>query len=412
MPVFFIHLKRLSFDAEGTVLVIANVTQLRLAQIQMQQQQKLESIGVLTSGVAHDFNNCLAIISASHERLEMEGVVNKHLGFAQVAARRAMDVVSQLLIFSAQTDHTLTEVNTQDILQEVIKLVPLIMDRNFEVRLIVEGDFIILCEESLLQNALVNLMMNAYHASPENRLGVLTITQRKATQKELNKLDTNYDTAVVIEYRDNGRGIPDTIVDKIFEPFFTTRTAGQGTGLGLSVVYGFVIKLGGVISYTRVQPSGACFKLVLPAKESITQESVDKDLEGSFAVMKGSVLLVDDEAVLAQIISASLELQGLIVTTVNSVSEACALLDSAHRPFDVIISDLRLLDGDGLDVLRKARQMGWKSRGILISGFADYPPSYEKELTFKFLQKPFSLKVLNECLSEEIEILNSELLTH
>jgi len=325
-------------------------------QSQLIQSQKLESIGTLAGGIAHDFNNILSsIIGFTELALDdaPKGTSQEdNLQEVCTAAKRARDLVKQILAFASQSDEDRKPIRVDAIAKEVIKLVRSTIPTTIEIKENIESDSLIMGNATQVHQLLMNLCTNAAHAM-EDVGGILEV---RSTDVELNEQSSlpllrlksgNY---MKITVSDTGHGIPQDILGSIFEPYFTTKGPGEGTGMGLAMVHGIVESYGGQITVDSALGEGTTFKIYLPItrKKGIQRQYEPEQLPTGTE----KILFVDDEAPIAKMGSQSLERLGYSVTTRTSSVEALELFRSKFGDFDLVITDMTMpnMAGDKLAV--------------------------------------------------------------
>lgn len=367
-------------DAEGrsrgAVMVVRDVTRARQAEGQLRQAQKLESVGQLTGGVAHDFNNILTVILGTSDLLIEATQLNPKLAkMAEtigVAALRGAQLTSQLLSFARkqalQPAHT--DVNT--VVGEVARLLKPTLGENVEIETALAAEaWHSLIDPSQLSTALLNLAVNARDAMPDG--GKLTLETANVV------LDAEYASAhsevmpgdyVMVAFSDTGGGIPEEILNRVFEPFFTTKAEGKGTGLGLAMVYGFVKQSGGHIKIYSEVGHGTTVKLYLPRSVEAGQEQVptppDADPQG-----QETILLVEDDPLVRAYAAAVLSSLSYNVLEAANGPEAIALVEAGAR-FDLLFTDV-IMPG-GMNGRQLAAELSSRMPGIKIlysSGYTE-----------------------------------------
>ncbi len=383
---------RAFFDASGKVTgfqgVGRDVTELRRLREQLVQAQKMEAIGLLAGGVAHDFNNLLqAMLTAAgslrhsyatHER--GEAVV----GEIEQDIHRAAQLTRQLLLFARRETARPEALDLNALVRGVDVLLRRFIRENitFEIELC-EGVLPVRADLGHMEQAIVNLVVNACDALPDGGRLVL------ATGRDGNR-------SAWFAVRDSGPGIPEDLRGRIFEPFFTTKGSEQGTGLGLPVVLGIVQQNGGTIDVGEAPEGGAEFKVTLPLMMELVLESLVPS-PPRMLVQEGPdrrILLVEDAVGVRDWLGEALTLLGYRVTAVGSVKEALSVL--GDHTFDLVLSDVLLPDGSGLDVIRQVETLSPVPALILISGYSrdDVLRREVMQGNVRFLQKPFGLDAL------------------
>ena len=401
---------------DGDVLVyIVDQTEQKNLEQQFVQSQKMQAVGQLAGGIAHDFNNLLtAIIGYSDLLLQHHQAGDR--SFADIMqikqnANRAANLVRQLLAFSRRQTLNPTVLDLTDVLAELANLVRRLIGEKIDLKMVQGRDlWHVRVDQGQLEQVIVNLAVNARDAMPDG--GTLTVrTENVSLRQETKK--TGFETMpageyVLVEVSDTGMGIPQENLVKIFEPFFTTKKVGQGTGLGLSTVYGIIKQTGGFIFPESAVGRGAIFRIYLPrhdapleAREKPTGEPRgQRDLTG-----KGIVLLVEDEAPVRRFASRALENKGYTVLAAESAEEAMGILAKHDGGIDLIITDVVMPGMDGPTLVAHAHKARPGMRVIYISGYAEevFEHSLDPTVKFSFLPKPFSLKELAGRVKEVMD---------
>jgi CheY-like chemotaxis protein len=321
---------------------------------QVRQAQKLEAIGQLTGGVAHDFNNILTVITGSIEMLS-DGVQDRPL-LAQIAtmigaaATRGADLTQRLLAFARQQPLRPRSTDINALVVDAAGLLRPTLGEQIEIESMLAHDAApALIDPSQLSTAILNLALNARDAMPEG--GKLTLETRNVV------LDADYagqnndvepGNYVMIAVSDTGEGIPGTLLDKVFEPFFTTKEVGKGSGLGLSMVYGFVKQSHGHIKIYSEQGHGTTVKLYLP-RASATAET---DAEARFAELglseNGSadetILIVEDDVMVRDYVVKQIDRLGYRTLSAGNAAEALAIIDGPGN-IDLLFTDVIMPGG-------------------------------------------------------------------
>jgi PAS domain S-box-containing protein len=344
----------ISFDAapmyeDGKVKAVAyaltDITESNKLEQQLRQAQKLDAIGQLTGGVAHDFNNMLTVITGTIDILA-EGVADKPelLAIANLiseAADRGADLTGHLLAFARKQPLQPRKTDIRQVATEAANLLRPTLGEQIEIEWRLQEDaWPAIVDPAQLITAILNLAFNARDAMPEG--GKLTIETANVF------LDEAYASAhsevtpgayVMIAMSDTGPGIPAPIRDKIFEPFFTTKEPGKGTGLGLSMVYGFVKQSGGHIKLYSEEGHGTTFKIYLPRDRSLTDEAADIVLPSRLEGGSETILIVEDDATVRASVTTQLGSLGYKVIAASNAQEALAIVDSGAA-FDLLFTDV------------------------------------------------------------------------
>jgi signal transduction histidine kinase len=387
----FVPLRMLSDrGARMLVAVVREVTEHRVLEAQLLQSRKLEAVGQLAGGVAHDFNNMLAGIMGYAELLKLRA---KDTDTAHAASEivsiseHAAELTARLLAFSRRKKAQSAPTDVHELAERVCGILKHTVDRRIEVRLdgdrrgccVVEGD------PAQLESALLNLALNARDAMPEG--GTLTLRMRCVVPDAVlrDKLPApQAETYVQLEVEDTGEGIDPAILDRIFEPFFTTKAPGRGSGLGLAAVYGAVSAHHGLVDVRSTLGQGTCFRLLLPCAGQAVRAKLE---EATHMVAPGGhVLVVDDEQAVRQTATLCLEEAGYRVSGAADGRAALELVRSGAR-FDLVLLDMIMPVMGGAEVLRELRRVAPGLPVLIASGYS--PGEAEVAGADGFLQKPY-----------------------
>jgi signal transduction histidine kinase/CheY-like chemotaxis protein len=334
--------------------MVQRFQEMEATEAQVRQAQKMEAIGQLTGGVAHDFNNILTVITGSIEMLS-DGVQDRPL-LAQItamigaAATRGADLTRHLLAFARQQPLQPRSTDINALLADVAGLLRPTLGVQVEIETMLAGDAApVLIDASQLSTAILNLALNARDAMPDG--GKLTLETKNvvldAGYAGLNT-DVQPGNYVMIAVSDTGEGIPGSLLDKVFEPFFTTKGLGKGSGLGLSMVYGFVKQSNGHIKIYSEEGHGTTVKLYLPQAES----SPEMDEDGPFAEFglrdgeqgDEAILIVEDDVMVRDYVVAQIERLGYRTLVAGDAVEALAIIDGSDH-IDLLFTDVIMPGG-------------------------------------------------------------------
>ena len=397
-----------SNQPKSILIINTDISEKRKLETQFLRAQRLESIGTLAGGIAHDLNNVLTPILVSLKLLrELKGETpDEVLDTLESSAHRGAAIVQQVLSFARGVEGEKSVLQVKHPLNEVLKIAKDVFPRTIEIRSFFDTElWPVNGDATQLHQVFMNLVVNARDALPSG--GRLQVEARN-TQIDENyarmQPDARPGPYVVISFEDTGNGIPPGVLSKIFEPFFTTKEIGKGTGLGLSTALGIVRSHGGFLSVYSEIGKGSCFKIYLPAvvSESRAEESTDGN---AYPQGHGElVIVVDDEAAIREIIKVTLENNGYRVAIANDGTEAVAKFATQNRKVHVVMVDLMMPFMDGISTIRALQKMDPAVRFIAISGLMDHARiSQLKEVgDVHFLAKPFTteqvLKLLGEVL--------------
>jgi signal transduction histidine kinase len=360
------------------------------------RNEKLASLGQLAAGVAHEINNPLAAIQTAAELLNDDGIGvddPEPLQIIRSEARRVGQIVRRMLDFVRPTDVSVTAVDLAELVSATVRL-RAGDQAAARIRTVVRLDGLppVAADRGQLQQVVLNLVVNAEHA-----------LAKTAAERMIEVSGDVVGTDVVVRFRDTGSGIAPEHLGRVFDPFFTTKPPGVGTGLGLSVSYGIVRELGGTIGVESVPGTGTTFVVRLPASPAPTRVAPAADVAAALRVDGPlSVLLVDDEPSIRELVSRFLRRRGHEVDT--AVNGRAALDALANRAYDVILTDLKMpeLDGEEFYARLLAMDAVLPKRVLFMSGdtVADATRDFLTRSARPFLSKPFDLEVLASRVAE------------
>ena len=379
---------------------------------QLQQAQRLESIGTLASGIAHDFNNILGIIlgySSLLERLREDP--QRHSESVEAikkATQRGADLVKQLLVFARKHEALLESLSVNALITEITKLLKETFPKTISISTFLQQDLpTLVADVSQIHQVLLNLLVNARDAIPDQ--GSISITTKtiegdtiisrfpKATARQY----------IQIEVTDTGIGMDEATHLRIFEPFFTTKGPGKGTGLGLAVVFGIIEHHSGFIDVRSALGEGTIFNVYLPIPERTIKEVQEARKIQELTGGTETILIIEDEEMLRELLRSSLVLQGYTVLTAQDGKQGVEIYQSHQKEIAVVVSDIGLPFLGGHEVFNRIRKINPKAKVILASGF--FEPEIRSEMykagLKEFIQKPY---LLGEVLQKIREVIDNE----
>ena len=382
--------------------------QMRL-EAQVAAATRMQSVGQLAGGVAHDFNNLLtAVLALTDQLLERQidaGPDRDALLEIRRNGERGASLVAQLLAFARRQPQRRQLLDIRQLVEGLRPLLAQLLGPAIELEIAASpGRFAVKADPGQMEQVIVNLAVNARDAMKGN--GRLVISIADVPRREVKALGHDIIPEidhVAIDVIDTGSGIPPGIIGKIFEPFFTTKAQGQGTGLGLSTVYGIVKQSDGYI-FARPGPGGrgTTFSIYLPGRPARGLTSAAKIVEAGEATPGPTglnVLLVEDEAAVRTVFARGLERQGCIVTTAADAVAALALLRDGLAP-DVMVSDVMMPGIDGVELAIEAAKLRPGLGIVLMSGYAELPRHRAADARgIRFLAKPFALGELLSAIT-------------
>ncbi|MGR3503727.1 ATP-binding protein [Pseudaestuariivita sp.] len=410
-----VTLKRTIEQGEpGLVAVLNDATELKTLEAQFVQSQKMQAIGQLAGGVAHDFNNLLTAISGHCDLLLLkhDQQDSDYADLVQIHqnANRAASLVGQLLAFSRKQTLRPEILDLRECVSDMAHLLNRLVGERVQLKLLHGPDVAsIRADRRQLEQVMMNLVVNARDAMPEGgEIRIETEHHVLTVPLERERAVVPPGAYVAIRVIDEGHGIPADKLQKVFEPFFTTKRTGEGTGLGLSTVYGIVKQTGGFIFVESRLNVGTEFTVLLPANaegaESAEAQSPAAKAPTTARAGEGSVLLVEDEAPVRAFASRALRLRGYTVVEADSAETALDLLEDAALEIDLFVTDVVMPGLDGPTWVRKARETRPDVSVIFVSGYAEdaLTDSQQKVPNSTFLPKPFSLGELTDAVHRQL----------
>ncbi len=355
----------------------------------LRQAQRMEAVGQLTGGIAHDFNNVLAVIGGNLQliarRAEGNADIRRLVTAAERATERGARLTASLLSFAGEQRLRPEEVDLNELVREAAPMLRRTLHGRMELGLdLAPGQLVALADSAQFQAALLHLVINARDASPPGRR--LTIATSLVATDEA----APSDPFACVRVSDTGPGMTPEVAARAFEPFFTTREVGQGSGLGLSQVYGFAHQSGGSASIEQPEGGGVAVSLLLPAAPTPAAEAAPPvDQEPAFA---GRVLLVEDDADVREVLKESLAASGWEVTQAADGAAACEVLEQ-DVPLDILVSDVVMPGAvSGVALVRAAARLRPELPVLLISGYpsATLAAQGADESELNLLRKPFT----------------------
>jgi two-component system, cell cycle sensor histidine kinase and response regulator CckA len=400
-------------SGDGFFVYALDTTESKTLEVQLAQSQKMQAIGQLAGGVAHDFNNVLtAIIGFSDLLLAKHRPTDP--AFADIMnikqnANRAANLVRQLLAFSRRQTLRSEVLSLTDILSDLGNLLGRLLGEKIELKILHGRDLgLVKVDVNQFEQVIINLAVNARDAMPKG--GTLTIRTANVSEEESRAVNPGLmppGEYVMCELSDTGTGIPKDILDKIWEPFFSTKDVGKGTGLGLSTVYGIIKQTDGFVFCDSELGRGTSFRIYLPRHSASEQREPEpkeekRDVRRADLTGKGTILLVEDEDAVRAFAARALASRGYTVLEANSGERALEIAEEQAGKFDLVLSDVVMPEMDGPTLLKELRKRGITAKTIFISGYAEdaFEKNLESEQDFYFLPKPFSLKQLAEAVKE------------
>lgn len=379
-------------------------------QIQLLQSQKLESVGLLAGGIAHDFNNMLAAVQGfaelASDNIETESRAKEDIDEIIRASKKARDLTQQLLAFARIQPLYLKNININDIVKDFTGMLSRTLRENIVIRNelcdnpgSIEGDPI------QIEQIILNLTLNSQDAMP--RGGSITIsTTRVEIEEDFIKRFENIASGsyILLSISDDGTGIDPDIIDKIFDPFFTTKDFGNGTGLGLSTVYGIVKQHRGMVEVYSEKGKGTIFKIYLPVKDDSIENKTPPDLKPDQLKGNETILAVDDNPEVKNLLRTILKKSGYNVFIAENPETALAISSSYDGIIHLLITDVILPDMNGMELYSKIRITRPEINVIYISGYTASAVGHNGPVEeLNFIQKPFSISDFTRKVREVLD---------
>ncbi len=389
--------------------VARDITERKKMEAKILHAQRIDSIGNLAGGVAHDFNNILTSILGStaimKRKMKKGEPWYRFVDIIETAAKRGSSLTRQLLTFARKSTIQFHPLLVNDVVAETLHLFERSTDKTIAIRTELTPDLAVISgDDGQLQQAILNLLINARDAMPEGgeilvRTSVVTLDGEGG-----GGMGGRSGSYVQISVRDTGVGMDTATQQRIFEPFFTTKDQGKGTGLGLSVVYGVVNGHDGFITLQSEVGRGSEFHLHFPLLKDA--DALKRTARRSAILRgKGNVLVVDDEEHVAEVIGGMLENLGYTVTVVNSGPDALKEVRKNPRRFRVIVLDMNMPKMGGRETIERLREIYPEIKILVSTGYGDSsiaPPQFRGHID-GFLQKPYQLEELSLTMRRVLE---------
>jgi two-component system cell cycle sensor histidine kinase/response regulator CckA len=397
---------------EAAIVYVIETTEQRALEAQFAQSQKMQAVGQLAGGVAHDFNNVLTAI-IGYSDLLLANARPTDPSFQDVMqikqnANRAAGLVRQLLAFSRRQTLRPQVLRLGDVMSDLTMLLRRLLGETIKLE-VKEGRDLwpVKADLNQFEQVIVNLAVNARDAMPAGgTLAIRTANVSAAQAASYAEAGLPEADHVLVEVADTGTGIPPDILDKIFEPFFSTKEVGKGTGLGLSTVYGIVKQTGGTLQVESEVGRGSVFRVFLPrhvpdaAELAPRAPEPDAPAKAADLTGRGTLLLVEDEEAVRAFAARALASRGYHVLEAGSGVEALEVMAQHPGEVELILSDVVMPEMDGPTLLKELRPSHPDIKVIFMSGYAEeaFAKNLPEGADFGFLPKPFTLKQLIEAV--------------
>jgi signal transduction histidine kinase/CheY-like chemotaxis protein len=381
----------------------ARLTKQASLELQLQQAQKLEAVGMLAGGIAHDFNNILMAIRGTAELAADPGAdIKQDLREITRAVDHGASLTRQLLAFGRRDAVQLKRFDLRGLVGDMEEMLRRLMPRHIALRVTQAPDDVpVELDRGQIEQVLLNLAINARDAMPSG--GTLGITVGSTTIDAAQGVipEGRYATLVV---SDTGLGMAPEVRARMFEPFYTTKPRGRGSGLGLSTVYSIVSRAGGTINVQSSVGEGSTFEILLPLADvfPVVEGGVEATDTAALASPTGEVvMIVDDESALRELVGKYLSRHGYRVIVAANAADALAGLSSREERVDLLLTDISMPGMSGLELIDRARALKPDMRVICMSGYAE--PETMTVPEANYLKKPFGLATLGRLVRSTLE---------
>jgi len=399
-----------SNDVIGTVSIGEDITEQKNLERQLFHAQRLESLGTLASGIAHDLNNLfmpILIGATLMKRLETSERSQKAIRTIENCVRRGTDLVKQVLLFARGVEGRRVRVDIADVISEVGGIVLSTFPKNMTLTTSIAATLpSLMADRTQLVQVFLNLSVNARDAMPDGGCIKVSAECSEVSGREAVVHGIPGGRYVVLEVADEGTGMPQKVMDRVFEPFYTTKRVGQGTGLGLSTSLGIVRSHGGFMTVSSSEGNGSSFKVYLPVPpaDSNADPPGDDALDAVPAGHGELILVVDDEAAILEVVRQTLEEVGYEVLTADGPAEGIEAYKrfASRRP--LVLTDMMMPGMDGATFIAALRRIDSHARIIAASGGSD--GAMQKRAldagALRVLMKPVATDLLLRVISEEL----------
>jgi two-component system sensor kinase len=392
------------------LIVNTDVTEKKKLEAQFLRAQRLESLGTLAGGIAHDINNVLTPIMMSVELLKMDLPAEQRLALLaelEASAQRGAEMVKQILSFARGVEGKRVQLQLRHILREIDKMLLRTLPKSIAMHTDLDRDlWLVHGDPTQLYQVVMNLCVNARDAMPHGgRLTVSAVNMLLSAGDCATLPDVTPGPYLCLTVSDTGTGIPAEIQEKVFDPFFTTKEYGKGTGLGLSTALGIVKGHGGTITLTSEVGQGTQFQILLPAADAVPAPAADPKSPAPTTGSGELILVVDDEASVRHLLQRNLEARGYKVLTAQDGPEGIALYAQHRDEIQLVLTDMVMPRIDGAGLARAVHAINPEARIIGGSGLAAGAETADKAGTAfeAFLVKPYSAEKLLRTVSDVLQ---------
>lgn len=393
---------------DGWLMTLRDVTEDRLAEAAIKQQERLAAVGQLAAGIAHDFNNIIGVILLYVQMLErnkgLDVLDTQRLTIIREQAENAGNLVRQILDFSRQSIVERRELDLRSLVQETAQLWARTLPEHVKIELCfgASSHYLMLGDPTLIQQVLTNLALNSRDAMPNGGSLYVEVDHVHLVQDEaLPHAEMEPGEWIRLRVGDTGEGIAPHLLPHIFDPFFTTKEVGKGTGLGLAQVYGIVKQHRGFVDAQSTEGEGSVIEIYFPAHEALPDQAAQEpESEPEFLDGTGTILLVEDNVSAREATTAIFEMLGYRVLTAANGSEGLKWLREHAYEIELIVTDLVMPEMGGAELLRHAQREAPDVKAIIMTGYPREEDEHDLAALrrVEWLQKPFTVKKLKETV--------------
>lgn len=399
----------------GVVFVFRDITKHKQLEERFRQSQKMEAVGTLTGGVAHDFNNIMTAIQVSTELTLMEISdstlkendlhntlldINRH-------AKHGAELTRQLLQFSSKHPMQFIKTDFNFLIENILKMLKRLISEDITIHTDLASDLLpVKVDQGTIKQVILNLALNAQEAMPDG--GNLTIkTENCLLDDEIKEqFETKFDQYIKISIKDTGIGMNEETVKHVFEPFFTTKTIGKGSGLGLSVVHGILKQHKGYTTVESKPDKGTTFIMYLPIFIEELKEPIKKEEKMEITKGKGErILVVEDDEIILKYVQKTLVKNGYRVFSALNSDQALKIFKKENGNFDILFSDVVLPGKSGIKLADKFLSLNPDLKVILCSGYTE-PKSKSENIekqNFHYIEKPYQINHLLSLMQKVLQ---------
>jgi signal transduction histidine kinase len=395
----------------GTIAVITDVTERKRLELELRQSQKMEAVGRLAGGIAHDFNNLLTVIIGRGEsvlaNLERSDPSRWDVELMLATSERAATLTRQLLAFSRRQVLQPKVLALHEVVGNVVPMLRRLIGEDIEIHTVAgAAPGRVRVDPAQIEQVIMNLAVNARDAMPQGGVLMITTTTADVTDVQARRLGgIQSGRWAILSVSDTGAGMDEETRVRVFEPFFTTKPLGQGTGLGLSMVYGIVEQHGGTITVESAPGRGTTFRIYLPRVDDAAAETETMDRADRTALGTETILLVEDEDEVRELVGRMLQRSGYTVLVAADPRAALELSGRHTGPIHLLLTDVVMPEMSGRELRDRLSALRPEAKVVYMSGYTDEALGRHGVLEpdVVLLQKPFRFAELADRIREVLD---------